>query len=261
MSSQAAKQPAEQPAEPLSTAERKELAHTIGRALLFRLPPEVAPIVIQAAIRATSEGSPTDGDTILRRLYNELDADTFELLIDTAKQHPQILKLIARGLEAGEYSDLKLPPKHAKQSYSMEFTTDTPIMRVNAQTVIEQATAAQQVQPETPIHSAPDTPPTLAAIAAEAVHLHGVLSELRERDIPLTTAEAELAITGLHDIATRSRNTARQLGLHAVERGLISQNKLAQLLGVNQVTVSRWYHENNQAGPSPLLTRKSKEQQ
>jgi hypothetical protein len=136
-----------------------------------------------------------------------------------------------------------------------EHDTNTETMGVNAQQIIEQALAAGQQLTETSNHPAPDAGAELETVVADATHLHDVLSELRERDMPLSAAEAEFAIGGLQELATRGLITARQLGLHAVERGLLSQNKLAGLLGVSQMTVSRWYREG--LDETPHVDRRS----
>jgi hypothetical protein len=129
--------------------------------------------------------------------------------------------------------ELQQPPKSAKDKSGIE---------VEAQRIIEQAQAEQKRWPDAAIHPEPDTRAELGAIAAEANHLHEVLTELRERNVPLTTTEAEAAIGGLQEITARSFATARQLGLHAVERGVISQIRLSRMLKVSQMTINRWYH-------------------
>jgi hypothetical protein len=125
----------------------------------------------------------------------------------------------------------------------LKYANDIKSMDFDAQSIIEQAVGAAQPHPETLSHPAPDTTGELEIAAAEATHLHGILSELRERNIPTSTAEAEIAISGLHELTKRSARTAWQLGLHAVERGLISQAKLAELLDASTATVSRRYHQ------------------
>lgn len=80
----------------------------------------------------------------------------------------------------------------------------------------------------------------LQEIALDATELKDALRKLHELDDVSSRTEAEVAITGLHEVATRSMTAARQLGLQAVEQGLISQARLAKLLNVSQMTVSRW---------------------
>lgn len=109
--------------------------------------------------------------------------------------------------------------------------------------IVEKAQAEGALQVETPAHPAPNTKAELGAIATEAARLDEVLTALRERDIPLTVTEVEAAITGLHRISSRSDETAWRLGMHAVEKGLISQTQLAELMQVGQSTVSRRYRE------------------
>ena len=69
--------------------------------------------------------------------------------------------------------------------------------------------------------------------------------------MPLSAAEAEATIAGLHEISERTARVARELGLHAIELRLMSQLKLAKLLGVSHVTVGRWYHEDAEQPDEP----------
>ncbi len=115
-------------------------------------------------------------------------------------------------------------------------------MEGSTQRVIREAQAAAQ-QAEHSAHPQPDTEAALTAITAEAAELQDMRGKLQEQDLPLTTAEVERTIAGLGDIATRSFMAARQLGLHAIEQRLMSQARLAELLGVSTMTVSRWYNE------------------
>ena len=147
----------------------------------------------------------------------------------------QIEQEEARRIEAQITAlSLQQTPKSAKDITSMEFDT---------QEIIEQAQAEGTRQAETATHPEPDTRAELGAIATEATRLDEVLAELRNRDIPLTATEVETAISGLRTITQHSNQTAWHLGLHAVERGLISQARLAELLGASQATVSRRYRE------------------
>jgi hypothetical protein len=117
---------------------------------------------------------------------------------------------------------------------SMEFTAQDIIDRA---TVANLSTGVASRQP----HPEPDTRGALKDIVDEATHLDDVLTELRERGIPLSTPEAEVAVRALHEIATRSAVTAWRLGLHAVDRDLMSQRKLAGLLDASNQTVNRRY--------------------
>jgi hypothetical protein len=120
-------------------------------------------------------------------------------------------------------------------------------MEFNAEQIIEKALAAG-IRPDEPMHPEPDTRAELRVTALEAANLESVLAELRERKMPLSTAEAEATIAGLNEISERTARVARELGLHSIERQLLSQNKLADMLGVSQMSVSRWYR-NPQASP------------
>lgn len=100
-------------------------------------------------------------------------------------------------------------------------------------------------------HPKPDTPNELQAIATEASQLQTTLDELRSLDIPPSRLEAEVAIKGLHNIATRSEDTAKALGLHAISQGYMSRVGLAELLGVHQNTIARWYNEAEHTTEEP----------
>ncbi len=56
----------------------------------------------------------------------------------------------------------------------------------------------------------------------------------------LEDAATELQVAGLHEIATRCEDLARNIGLTAIAEGRMSQAQLAKLLGVAQMTVHRW---------------------
>jgi hypothetical protein len=122
-----------------------------------------------------------------------------------------------------------------------EYAKDSSTMEVNPQPTTFQEPGADERLLEAPAHPEPDTAGELKLVASKAAHLQDVIADIQERGRPLTAAEAEIAIAGLHEIAVRSSRTARQLGLHAVQRGLISQTKLGELLGISKMTVSRWY--------------------
>ena len=126
----------------------------------------------------------------------------------------------------------------------------TPInspMEFDTQQIIDEAIEAGAIPPDNLAHPEPDTIADLEATAAEAAHLHKVLTELRERDVPLTAPEAKFAIAGLHEIAQHNAQTARQLTMHALERRLMTQAEAANLLDVNQRTISRWSREATRA--------------
>ena len=98
---------------------------------------------------------------------------------------------------------------------------DVQSMEVDTQRIIEQAQAEEARQAEAPVHPEPDTRAELGAIAVETSRLDDVLAGLREHEVPLTATEVETAIGGLRTIMQHSTRTAWQLGLHAVQRGLI----------------------------------------
>jgi hypothetical protein len=133
------------------------------------------------------------------------------------------------------YSQLRLQePQESVKDKKVVFET---------QRIIEQA-QAEPPPPQAIEHPAPETVDELRTVADKAFRVELVIAELRGRGLPLTKTEAEVAITGLHDIAKRSSRTAWQLGLHAVERGLMSQVELGKLLDTSHATVSRRYREN-----------------
>jgi len=142
-------------------------------------------------------------------------------------------------------------PREYFDAISKSLMEDVP------ETIIREEPVAGQHQTETVAHPEPTTAAELKVVASEATYLEGVVTAIRERGSSLSATEAEIAIDGLHKIAERSDGTARQLALHAIERGLISQVTAARLLGVSHGTVSRWYHESEKAKPSPMLKRKA----
>lgn len=134
---------------------------------------------------------------------------------------------------------LQKEPKSAKTTSSME---------LDPQAIVERALAeapSPEPTPDRPIpeHPEPDTLGALETIARNAERLHGIVSQLRERNAPLTPTEAEVAVAGLHDIATLSAVTAWQLGLAAVQQGVMSQVQLSHMLKATQMTVSRRYRQ------------------
>lgn len=120
----------------------------------------------------------------------------------------------------------------------------------DTEALLQQATV-EASQPHFTVHRPPDTLGTAETIELQAHRLTELLAQLRERQLPVTATEADVAITALHEIAAKSERTARQLGLHAVSQELISQNRLAKLLGVTQATVSRWFHRGLDTDQQP----------
>jgi hypothetical protein len=111
------------------------------------------------------------------------------------------------------------------------------------QEIIDKAQAESTHQAEVSAHLEPNARVVLASIALNANHLDEIIAALREREIPMTVTEVETVIGGLRAITQESSRTAWRLGMHAVERGLITQTQLAVMLGVNKGTVSRRYRE------------------
>jgi hypothetical protein len=81
------------------------------------------------------------------------------------------------------------------------------------------------------------------------------LDSLRERldrlsDVAVSVAalglegvDTQVQIAGLHEVSARAEKLAREIGLHAIAQGKMSQVRLGRLLGVHQATVSRWVNE------------------
>lgn len=113
-------------------------------------------------------------------------------------------------------------------------------MSPEVRNIIEQARAETQ-PPQTTEHPAPQTPVQLNAIIKEATYINEIVTDLHEENIPFSRTEALITISGLHSIAIRGSLSAWAVGLHAVERGLITQMELADMLDVSQKTVSRRY--------------------
>jgi hypothetical protein len=144
------------------------------------------------------------------------------------------LALKALILSPNNESILHNSPNYVKNKDSMELNTQEIIAQAQAQ-------AENTQQQERPAHPEPGIRAILGDVVVEATRLSEILSALE--DIPLTTVEAETTIEGLRKIATMGNSAAWQLGLHAVERGLISQAELAKLVGASSATVSRRFHE------------------
>jgi hypothetical protein len=179
---------------------------------------------------------------------SEAQSQLFEMLIDWLSKHPPMADidepLTISKQPPGEHDNILDEADETAESAlheSKKRGIHTERMEFDAQDIIEQALLAGAKAPDNPAHPEPDTRAQLEATTTEATRLHEILTELRERSVPLTATEAEFAIAGLHEIAERNTRTAWQLGLHAVERGLISQVKLAELLGSSSATVSRRY--------------------
>lgn len=113
--------------------------------------------------------------------------------------------------------------------------------------VVRQARAeAEQAPLQHAVHEEPDTLAALSEISEKIGQLAAVISDLDNERIPLTRTEVELTIKGLREAITRGNSVAWQLGLHAVEKGLISQVRLAELLDSSSATVSRRYRKGSE---------------
>lgn len=180
------------------------------------------------------------------KLFNTLDRliDEYDQLNPNSRAAKELISIINKS--ADDYAKLEDSIQRYKEEELQEIAklaNDSKGMGVEAQQIIDQARAAAQ-QPEQAVHPEPDISTTLTAITAEAVELKDMRAELQEQRIPLTDVEAKRTIAGLGVIATRSSDAARQLGLHAIERRILSQAEVADLLGTSQATVSRWYRES-----------------
>lgn len=112
------------------------------------------------------------------------------------------------------------------------------------QSIVDRARAEALTQaPGEPSHALPNTTADLTIVMQAAGQLLSTLTEIHEDGIPLTATEVELSISGLREIIKFSNSAAWKLGLHAVEKGLLSQAALAGMLGVSTATVSRRFHE------------------
>ena len=152
----------------------------------------------------------------------------------------------------GKHPNARTPEERraAELQKSSVHAIDEEIMYVETQHIIEQAQAEPR-PPQAVEHPVPETVNELRTVAAEAYRVEQIVTELRENNIPLTKTEAEIAIEGLQDIAKRSTRTARQLGLHAVEQGLMSKAELAKHLDVSAMTITRWFRENPEQPDKP----------
>jgi len=156
--------------------------------------------------------------------------------IETIIRAREDLREQVRKLTGQAISPLQKEQEYAISKGSMEFTAQEIIDKALTVTT-PTGTAVRAPHPE------PDTRDELRVIVDQAAHLDSVLAELRERGMPLTTPEVEVAINALHEIATRSAVTAWRLGLHAVDRNLVSQRRLGELLEASNQTVNRRYRQ------------------
>jgi DNA-binding transcriptional regulator YdaS (Cro superfamily) len=136
---------------------------------------------------------------------------------------------------------IQWPEQAASLQPSAESAKDKGIT-LETQDIIRRAVAEVE-QTSTPEHHTLDTVAELGAIATEATQLAETISSLRELGQTRAATEAEVAISGLQNIATHSNATAWEIGLHAIRNDHISQGQLAGMLGVSQSTVSRRYRE------------------
>ena len=80
--------------------------------------------------------------------------------------------------------------------------------------------------------------------------LESASEQLRSLGLP-SVMESEVVIKGLHNIGTRSQETAKSIGLRAVAEGQITRQRLAELLDVTHMTVWRWTKDTEEPNKEP----------
>ena len=94
-------------------------------------------------------------------------------------------------------------------------------------------------------YPAPNKEEELDAIQERVNKLARVSRTVSNLDVAGVDA-TRVEIAGLYEISTRAEKLAREIGLHAIAEGQMSQVQLGQLLGVHQTTISRWIADNTQ---------------
>ncbi len=84
----------------------------------------------------------------------------------------------------------------------------------------------------------PDKEAELGAIQERSLVLARTADTVAE--LGLNDVDVQVQVAGLHEIATRCEQLAREIGMHAISQGKLSQVQLSRLLGVHQLTVHRW---------------------
>jgi hypothetical protein len=88
----------------------------------------------------------------------------------------------------------------------------------------------------------PETEAELDAIQERIAELARVAHTIASLGVAGVDA-APVQVAGLHEISTRTERLAREIGLHAIAEGKMSQVQVGRALGVNQATVSRMVKE------------------
>lgn len=144
----------------------------------------------------------------------------------------------------GEITDEMLTSEFWTELYERVITKEVKEEAPPLSNVIAQAQAEVQQQPQGERHPLPDTYMEVGKINHVTSVIASTLLELHETvPGPLTVTELNLVIGSMQALAQVGNKLAWQVGMHAVEQGLISQIKLAELLNTSQATVSRRYRE------------------
>lgn len=97
----------------------------------------------------------------------------------------------------------------------------------------------------------PDEEAELGAIQERSIELVEVADSVA--NLGLEGVDVQVRVAGLHEIANRCEQLARNIGMHAVSEGNLTQRQLSRLLGVAELTVGRWVKaaQEQQDNPKP----------
>jgi hypothetical protein len=87
-------------------------------------------------------------------------------------------------------------------------------------------------------YAAPDTEAELSAIGQRSSQISHVMHTVA--DLGLEGVDVQVQVAGLHEIGSRFEQLARDIGMHAVSEGRMTQVQLSRLIGVHELTVHRW---------------------
>jgi hypothetical protein len=76
-----------------------------------------------------------------------------------------------------------------------------------------------------------------------AIHERGLLLSQAAQTVAslgLEGVDIQVQVAGLHEIASRCETLARDIGMHAIAEGKMSQAQLSRILGIAPMTVNRW---------------------
>jgi hypothetical protein len=87
-------------------------------------------------------------------------------------------------------------------------------------------------------HKPPETQAKITAIQKRGLVLAQTAQTVA--NLGLEGVDVQVQIAGLFEISTHCTELARNIGMHAIAEGKLSQNQLARLMHVAPLTVGRW---------------------